>query len=99
MRASVAEETWYPRPENSSKAESNPLLSPFPQLLPHLDQCLHLPRAWKPAIDQPAIPVGLLVKVPNRAQAEVCEIVPQILQVLFAQDIDLLAVGTPGHSK
>jgi RecA-family ATPase len=41
----------------------------------------------------------VFVKVPNRAHAEVCEIVPQFLQVFFAQDIDLLAVGTPGHGK
>ena len=74
-------------------------LAPLPQLLPNLDQSLHLPRAWKPAVDQPAIPVGLIIEVPNRAQAEVCKVVPEFLQVLFAQDVHLLAIGTPGHGK
>src|SRR5579864_2076898 len=106
MRASVPEEF---RLTSSHCANLNAFLpgaattrtvsAPLPQLLPHLDQRLYLPRAGKPAVNQAAIAVGLVVEVPNRAQAKMCQVVSQVPQILFAQDVYLLAIGTPRHGK
>ena len=70
---------------------------PFPQLLPHLDERLHLLRAGKSVVDHAAVLVRLLVEVPDSWQAEVREVVSKLLQVLFAQNLHLTWVWTPSH--
>jgi len=49
-------------------------ISPFPQQLPHLDERLHLSGARQAVVDQAAILVSPLVKVPNGRHAKVREI-------------------------
>ena len=73
--------------------------APLPQLLPDLDESLHLSRAWEPAIDQPAIPVRLFIEVSNCSQAKVSEVVTQFVKVRLAQHFGLFAIRTPSHAK
>ena len=70
---------------------------PFPQLLPGLDECLHLSGTGKTVVDQPAILIRLLVKLTNRRHAEVREVVTEFFEVLPAQNLPLLAIRTAGH--
>src|ERR1700752_5216875 len=70
---------------------------PLAQLLPDLHERLHLPRTRQPAIDHPAIPLRRLIKISHRSQAEMCEVVAQLLEILLAQNLHLLAIRTPGH--
>ncbi len=106
MRASVPEKCrpharkHAPQRVPTYRENSASLCStPFPQLFPHLHESLHLPQAWRPAVDQPAIAVRLLIKVSNRSQSQMCEVMPRFLQVLLAQYFHLLAIRTPGHGK
>jgi hypothetical protein len=50
-------------------------------------------------INQAAITVGPLVEILNRADAEVSKIVPKLLEILLAQHLSFLAIGTPGHDQ
>ena len=67
----------------------SPRSTPFPQLLPDLDKCLHLPRARKPGVDKTPILTRLLVKITNRCHAKVCEVVTQFLRGPRTPSIDL----------
>jgi hypothetical protein len=59
--------------------------SPLPQLLPDLHERLHLFRTRKPGVDQPAISVRLIVKVPHGLDTEeVREVVTEFVEVLLA---------------
>src|ERR1700680_1304424 len=73
--------------------------TPFPQLLPGLDECLHLSGTGKTVVDQPAILIRLLVKITNRRHAEVREVVTEFVEVLLAQNLRLLAIRTARHWK
>jgi hypothetical protein len=77
--------------------QPNLQLAPFPQLLPNLDEGLHLPRAGHPAVDQATTPIGLFVRIANPSHAEVCEVASQVLQVLLGQDVRFLAIRTARH--
>jgi hypothetical protein len=50
-------------------------------------------------VDQPAVSVRLVVKVPYGLDAEVREIVPEIVEVLLAQNFSFVAIWTPSHGK
>jgi hypothetical protein len=50
-------------------------------------------------VDQPAISVRLIVKVPHGLDTEVCEVVTEFLEVLLAQNFTFVSIGTPGHGK
>src|ERR1700730_18474382 len=71
--------------------------TPFPQLLPGLDECLHLSGTGKTVVDQPAILIRLLVKITNRRHAEVREVVTEFFEVLLAQNLRLLAIRRARH--
>src|SRR6267378_3310396 len=71
--------------------------TPFPQLLPGLDECLHLSGTRKTVVNQPAILKRLLVKITNRRHAEVREVVTEFFEVLLAQNLRLLAIRTARH--
>jgi hypothetical protein len=79
-------------------AENFERSSPLPQLLPCLDEHLHLPRTRQAVVDKPAILEGAFVEIADASGAQVCEILPQLLEILLTQNIRFLAVGTPGHS-
>lgn len=72
---------------------------PFPQLLPDLNQSLHLPRTRKAVVNETAILIGPLIEVPNRSHAEVREAVTEFLRLLLAQYLPFLAIRTPGHGQ
>src|ERR1700687_994396 len=110
MRASVPEKSDRKprgtRSQHRSKTDRSPRAkdvalasTPLAQLLPHLHERLHLPRARQPAVDHSAIPIRRLIKISNRPQAQMCEVVAQFLQVLLAQHVHLLAIRTPGHGE
>jgi hypothetical protein len=71
--------------------------APFPQLLPGLDECLHLSGTRKTVVDQPAVLIRLLVKITNRRHAEVREVVTEFFELLLAQNLRLLAIRTARH--
>jgi hypothetical protein len=73
--------------------------TPFPQLLPGLDECLHLSGTRKTVVGQPAILIRLLVKITNRRHAEVREVVSEFVEVLLAQNLRLLAIRTARHGE
>src|SRR5438552_17157223 len=73
--------------------------TPFPQLLPGLDECLHLSGTRKTVVDQPAVLIRLLVKSTNRRHAEVREVVTEFLVLLIAQHLRLLEIRTARHSE
>jgi hypothetical protein len=73
-------------------------LSPLPQLFPHLDKRLHLTRAWKMTVDETAILIRPVVKLPHGWQAKVCEVVTELLEIFPAQHLRFALVGTPGHA-
>jgi hypothetical protein len=74
-------------------------LAPSPQLLPNLHENLDLSGTWKSVVNQPAIAVGSLVKVPHCARAEVREIVTEFLQFLLAQYLRFSAIRTSSHGQ
>ena len=49
-------------------------------------------------INQAAIAVCLIIKVSNRADAEVGKIMPKLLQVIFTQNFSFFMIGTAGHA-
>src|SRR3982074_671285 len=73
--------------------------TPFPQLLPGLDECLHLSGTRKTVVGPPAILIRLLVKITNRRHAEVREVVSEFVEVLLAQNLRLLAIRTARHGE
>jgi hypothetical protein len=48
-------------------------------------------------INQTAIAIRLIVKISNRTDAEVCEIVTELPEIIFAQHFGLLAIWAAGH--
>jgi len=70
--------------------------TPLPQLLPHLHERLDLARAGKVVVDQAAIPLRLLVDIPNRRQAEMRQVVTEFLEVLAAEGREERAVKLIG---
>ena len=80
-------------------ATAGSLLSPFPQLFPHLYQRLDLARAGKSVVDQAAIFEGTLIEISYAARTQMCQVVTKLLEFFFAQDIRFLGIGLPGHSK
>ncbi len=73
--------------------------TPFPQLLPGLDECLHLSGTRKTVVNQPAILIRLLVQITNRRHAEVREAVTEFFEVLLAQNLRLLAIRRARHGE
>ena len=69
----------------------------LPQLLPYLNQGLHLPGTRQAVVDQAAILEGAFIEVPHPVRAEVREVVPELLQLFLGQNIRFLRIGTPGH--
>jgi hypothetical protein len=69
--------------------------APLPQLLPDLHQRLEFLRTGKTVVNQSAIPVGLLIEIPDGCDAEVGEIVTQFLEILRVQDFSILANRRP----
>lgn len=49
-------------------------------------------------INQAAIAVCLIIKVSNRADAEVGKIMPKLLQVIFTQNFSFFMIRTAGHA-
>ena len=74
-------------------------LSPFPQLLPHLDKCRHFPRTRKSVVNQSAILEGALVEFPNAARAQMREVVTKLLKLFFVQNVRFFGIGSPGHNE
>ncbi len=74
-------------------------LSPFPQLLPHLDQCLDSSRAGKAVVNQTAILEGAFVELADTVKAQMREVVTKLLKLFFIPDIRFFAARSPGHSK
>ena len=72
-------------------------LAPFPQLLPSLYKNLDLSRTWRSVVNEPAIAVGSLVKVPHGGRSEVREVVTEFLQFLLAQYLRFSAIRAPSH--
>jgi hypothetical protein len=64
-----------------------------------LHKHLHLLRGGQAVINQAAITVRPLVEILNRADAKVCKIVPELLEILLAQHVSFLAIGTPCHDR
>jgi hypothetical protein len=62
-----------------------------------LHQRLELLRTGKTVVNQSAILVGALIKLPDRCDAQMSETVPEFLEILVAQDLRVLTIGTPGH--
>ena len=90
----------------SHKQESNPspsriyfslILSPLPQLPPHLDKSLHLLRSWNAIVDEPAILVRLLVILSHGRHAQMRKAVAKVPQVFLAQHSRFAPVGTACH--
>jgi hypothetical protein len=48
--------------------------------------------AWKTVVDKAAIPVSMLVKISNCGHADVSEAVTKFLEILFTQDVSVLAI-------
>jgi hypothetical protein len=71
---------------------------PLPQLLPHLHEGLDLARAGKMVVEKAAVAIRLLVKIMNRRQAQMREVVTEFLEALLAQHLSLSLVGTPSHA-
>jgi hypothetical protein len=59
-------------------------LSPFPQLLPHLNECLNLAGAGKSVVDQAAILEAAFVEFPYAASAQMREVVTKLLKLACA---------------
>jgi hypothetical protein len=74
-------------------------LSPFPQLLPDLDECLHFSRAGQSVVNQTAILEGTFVEFPYAAGAQMRQVVSKLLKLFLIQNIRLFVTGTPGHSE
>src|ERR1700730_13642207 len=72
---------------------------PLPQLLPRLHSCLHLSGVRRTAVDQPAILVSLLVKITNRCDAKVCEVVTEFLEILLGRLFRFIGIRTACHSE
>ena len=60
---------------------------------------LHLFRGGKAMINQTAIAIRLIVKISNCSDAEVCEMVAELFEILFAQYFCLLAIGAASHDE
>jgi hypothetical protein len=71
--------------------------APLPQLLPDLNERLHLLRGREPVVDQLAIAVSSFIEPPDRVETQVGQVVTQILRVLFRKYLGLLRIWTPGH--
>src|ERR1700721_3544917 len=69
---------------------------PFPQLFPNLNKRLHLARARNATVNQSAVPVALLVKVPHGGQAKMRETLAQFREIFLAQHLRFSAVGAWG---
>jgi hypothetical protein len=82
-----------------SRSGSRTGSTPFPQLLPGLDECLHLSGTRKTVVNQPAILIRLLVQITNRRHAEVREAVTEFFEVLLAQNLHLLAIRRARHEE
>jgi hypothetical protein len=50
-------------------------------------------------VDQPAISVRLVVKVPYDLDAEVREVVTEFVEIFLAQDFSFVAIWTPSHGN
>src|ERR1035438_3915405 len=62
-----------------------------------LNEDLYLFRGGKAMINQTAIAIRLIVEISNRTDAEVCEIVAELPEVIFAQHFGLDAIRAAGH--
>jgi hypothetical protein len=71
--------------------------APFPQLLPRLDEDLHLFGSRQSVIDQPTIPIGPVIEIPDSFDAQMSEVVTEFFKVLLAQDFAFATIGTPRH--
>jgi len=74
-------------------------VSPFPQLLPHLNECLNLAGAGKSVVNQSAILEGALVEFPYATRAQVRKVVTKLLKLFFAQNVRVFGIGSPGHNE
>jgi hypothetical protein len=72
--------------------------APLPQLLPNLHEGLDLARARKVVIDQAAVAVCLLVKIPNGWQTEMYEVVTDLPEVVLTQYLSFALVRTTSHA-
>jgi hypothetical protein len=75
------------------------LRSPFPQLLPYLDECLNLSGAGKSVVDETAILEGALVELPYSLWAKVRQALAKFLELFVIQSVGGFANGPPGHDK
>lgn len=74
------------------------MLAPLPQLLPDLHQRLHLLRRGKPTVDHPAVLVGSIIESPYRVNTQMCQVAPQLVEILLGELFRLLGVRTAGHA-
>jgi hypothetical protein len=74
-------------------------LSPFPQLLPHLNECLNLAGAGKSVVNESAILEGAFVEFPNAARAQMREVVTKLLELFYVQNIRFFGIESPGHNE
>jgi hypothetical protein len=74
-------------------------LPPLPQLLPHLNQRLHLLRRRQPVVDHPAVFMGSLVEARDRIHAQVRQVVPKLVQILLGEDFRLLGTRMASHAR
>jgi len=79
-------------------AKRTDALAPLPQLFPNLNKSLHLARARETVINEAAILICPVVKLPHGWQAEVREIVTEFLEVFLAQHLRFALVGASGHA-
>ena len=73
-------------------------LSPLPQLFPRLDELLNLPCRREMVTWDPATKITTLIEIAHRAAREMREPMPQVFQVLPAQNF-FRDLRTPGHDE
>lgn len=69
----------------------------LPQLLPHLDQRLHLSRAGETVVNQAAVALRFFVETPHRWKTKVRQTVAKLLEMLRAQHLRISPVRSPSH--
>ena len=73
------------------------MLAPLPQLFPHLDKRLNLLRSRDSIVDESAVLMRALVELPHSGQAQVCEVVTNLLEVLLAQHFRFAFIRAAGY--
>ena len=75
------------------------LQPPSPELLPRLNQRLHLARTGKSAVHETAILESAFVELPHALGTDACKVVTKLLDLSFIEKVWLLVVGSASHRQ